>query len=240
MLETLGFEGPALDAVPAYRYLRLSPTAVVDAEPDGRYAVSASDLTVIDGDLVVTVRRPDGIVAHLSGGPQPSLADPVRAWVTEVLDRQPAFPWARGGRVARCYLDRLSAPRPVDPHERYPEPVSLIIEQGDLQLWCSAYFPLDCTSYLSEEAYSVLDAVDLFPADLAQAEARTWFQRLLARQQRRPAFIDVSSGGDEALRRPPPAWTMTLAASGQGDPAIERERTRRSSLRIAPVGDDAP
>jgi hypothetical protein len=81
--------------------------------------------------------------------------------------------------------------------------VTVILEQGDTQLWCQTSVPLDWTEFLSQETYDLLGRADLYPESLRDMEPHTWFQKLLARRAQRPPYVDISQDGASHLRREP-------------------------------------
>lgn len=152
-----------------------------------RHDLYVRGLRLIDGFPVVVVEDEEG-VAH--------------NWISHVLDREPRLSWADGERVARVYLDYeaaalagLRALTPLDHRIR-----TLIIEQGELQLWIPAYLPREWTQFVSDEAAEILETAGLSP----EISARTWVQKILAHTSRRHAlFADISRDGQGHLARDP-------------------------------------
>ncbi|MEU9480757.1 hypothetical protein [Streptomyces sp. NPDC048191] len=128
----------------------------------------------------------------------------LRTWVDEILNQPERFPWAAGPRVARVYLNRDTAVGLQDRVRFRPgvrnSPFSVVIEQGELQLWCSAIYPSDWAELLSQEQLDVLAAADVYPAE---AEPRGWLDRFLPRRRERPDYIDISADGTGALQHEP-------------------------------------
>ncbi|WP_328972614.1 hypothetical protein [Streptomyces sp. NBC_00239] len=158
------------------------------------------NLEIVGERLVARLRA---ALPHAS--PSRNARDPLglRAWTDEILDRPQDHPWAAGPRVARVYLNRNAAAglqdRRYQPGQRNT-PVSVVIEQGELQLWCSALNPSDWTELLSREQLDVLAAVDIYPAD---AEQRSWLDSFLPRRRERPDYIDISADGTHTLQYEP-------------------------------------
>jgi hypothetical protein len=139
------------------------------------------------------------------GAPQvPAWKRQSAEWVHHVLDAEPRLPWADGERVARCYLTSEAVEEAgLRRHGLRWERFTVIIEQGDAQLWVSAYQPTSFSELLSEEQYELLAIADLYPEKLAARERRSWLQRLLAQYRTRPPYIDISRSGTARLQREP-------------------------------------
>lgn len=68
-----------------------------------------------------------------------SYSHPVLDWARDVLHASPPLRWAQGKRVARCYRTFAAvedAGLRGGSHFGDSGPVTVIIEQGQLQLWC--------------------------------------------------------------------------------------------------------
>lgn len=123
-------------------------------------------------------------------------------WLT-ILDADDRPDWLDGPRVARVYTNYKTAREhgfiglPIASFSRGLDDVAhqIILEQGTLQIWLPIYAPLDETQLLTDEAYHALDKASLYPADLANVDARSRFGRYLRRfTSGRPDHIDISPG----------------------------------------------
>lgn len=209
-LRQLDWPAEQHDLVFRCRFLRLRRDEVLRQEPQ---PVSYIDYRMMefDGDddgINVLVDRPsrrwrfDASIRDENG--EGNLAGD---WIRAVFNAKPRFPWADGPRVARCYLSydaiRDAGLSRSSHGLRGPENVTVILEQGDTQLWCQTSLPLDWTEYLSDDTYQLLEEFDVYPAQLRDAEPRTWFQKMMARRAARPPFVDISKEGNLSLRREP-------------------------------------
>lgn len=160
-------------------------------------------ITGVSGGIRMVDGNPTVLIGHQLGS---RVSQAVTDWI-EVFDRSPRLPWADGPRVARCYLNPEAAEvaglRRRSSWGWGDEFMSVIVEQGETQLWCAAFVNYDWTTHMSEEAYEILDAANLYPGDLRDSEPHSWVQRLLARHRTRPSFVDVSPSGDRTLLREP-------------------------------------
>lgn len=131
-------------------------------------------------------------------------------WAIDYLDgvgpdhAQPLPTWLHGPRRARVFLDTRSA------HEQgfgdRERGCTLVIEQGDLQLWVFTYPPRDPTQLLSDEAYDALAYAGLYPDELAKLDARGRFWRYIDQRfgPQRPPYLDISHD-DQGPRHAPGA-----------------------------------
>lgn len=217
VLRELGWPEDVAEQVYQYRFMHLSRERVERTELNPLSIAGPGRLRLIDGKPTVVVdagtMRLAAPIGPLQSGEQD---DPWRErngeshrledWITTLLNREPRLPWADGERVARCYLDREVA----EAHGlRVPtafgasEVLSVIVEQGEAQLWFPAVFPLDWTEYISKEAYRLLAAAGLYPDESTAAHPHAWLRRLLAGRRRRPPYIDLSPSGASSLNRQP-------------------------------------
>lgn len=110
---------------------------------------------------------------------------PLQGWL-RFLDEVDDLPtWAQGTRVARVFRNDEAAAADgftitsglwstLRGQTIHP---SVVIEQGNVQLWGTFYRPHDTTQYLPEEAYEVLAMASVYPAELAARDeraARPW------------------------------------------------------------------
>lgn len=136
----------------------------------------------------------------------------LEAWL-RFLDDSPNLPdWARGERVARVFRNAEAAAEDgfVATSKAWGRAgttayASIVIEQGNVQLWGFYYRPRDTTQYLPEEAYQVLSLASVYPADLATRDeraARPWSRFVAGFVPHRdglPDRIDVSVSAGETL-----------------------------------------
>ncbi|MFB7031000.1 MULTISPECIES: hypothetical protein [unclassified Streptomyces] len=183
LLRQLGFAEELAREVFQHRYIELAPSGILRASVDSVHSVGAGLALSADGTHFVT-RLPHGA------------ADTVAAWTAEVMDEPDRYPWAAGIRRARVYLDRDAAAPLQEPYRawRGTNHVSIVIEQGRLQLWCAAIYPFNFSDLLSTEQLRVLDAADMRPGDI---EPRTWIDRFLPQRRERPPYIVISEDGDD-------------------------------------------
>lgn len=124
--------------------------------------------------------------------------------IIEYLDGQQLPEWVQGPRTARVFLDDYAAVEQgfADGRHGY----SFVVEQGRLQLWVFMYPPQDPTQLLTEDAYRALARAGLYPAQLAEHDAKRRFWRYFDRQfgRERPPFVDISSD-QNTLRHIPAA-----------------------------------
>ncbi len=110
-------------------------------------------------------------------------------WRREILDREPVVRWAEGPRSARCYLSYEAVRRAgldhVDQWDSWWPTV--VVEQGDLQLWCPAGLATHWSELLSPDAVGILEQLALAPPPLGLAERL----RRLAPGATRPDYVDL-------------------------------------------------
>ncbi|MFE3557343.1 hypothetical protein ACFXKW_21110 [Streptomyces sp. NPDC059193] len=190
LLRALGFDDDLAREVLYSRYIELAPTGVIRA--------SAESLHTVGGGLALS---PDGrhfvVRLHRDGNP----ADAVARWAAEVMADPAKYPWAAGTRRARVYLDRDAAAALQEPYRvwRGTNPVSVIIEQGRLQLWAGAVYPFRFADLLSTEQIEVLESADMRPEGI---EPRTWLDRLIPERRERPPFLVISDDGQDLTHTP--------------------------------------
>lgn len=215
LLKRLDWPADQIPMVFTHRYLELSRSGPIRAEADPISHIRSSSLTVLpDGGIHIRPTRRD----LMSGPGKPGISREQRHnyvhngegnlakdWIAEVFDATPRFPWADGVRVARCYLSHEAIAKAGlrDRGLSYSGPsfASVIIEQGDSQLWCQTSVPLDYTEHFSDATLKLLDI-----AGLAQERASTptrWLRKLFGGVTQKPDFIDVSVSGQSTLRRDP-------------------------------------
>ncbi|WP_371666329.1 hypothetical protein OG306_40435 (plasmid) [Streptomyces sp. NBC_01241] len=203
LLQELGWREEVAREVLHYRFIEFDiEQGVVRTSEESLHHCGGS-LEYTDGHLVARLRRgrpwtPVGRTAPVG--------DPLglRTWVDEILTKPETYPWVAGPRVARVYLNRDTATGLQDRIRYRPgvrnSPFSVVIEQGELQLWCSAIYPSDWAELLSKEQLDVLAAVDMYPADV---EPRGWLDKFLPRRRERPDYIDISADGTSVLQHEP-------------------------------------
>lgn len=144
--------------------------------------------------------------------PQTSL----EAWIS-FLDGDDLPTWAQGPRVARVFITSDEAENQgfVRRAESYgisygqKSIPTLVIEQGDVQLWGHFYPDEDRSQLLPSAAYESLAIAGVYPTELAerdQRNARPWsrFLHAIAGADRNlPPAIDVSHTGTDHLRHTP-------------------------------------
>lgn len=117
-------------------------------------------------------------------------------WRQEILDREPVLAWAQGPRSARCYLSYEAVQQAgldhVDQWESWRPTV--VVEQGDLQVWCPAGLATHWSELLSPDAVTILEQLALAQPTLGLAE----HLRRLAPGAARPDYVDLGE-----LRRDP-------------------------------------
>jgi hypothetical protein len=175
LLERLGAQRSATDTtVVGNRYLRvaLADDAIVERAAHPLTHITFDREDVVGGVTIVGLRPPRHamnpewlefgdktaferyVMAREGGG------STVRHWCDEILcaDDRPA--WASGPARVRCYRSYAAAAG-LDAGERWRvfRP-TLVIEQGDLQLWCDAGVP-DASELLTRDAVRVLELVGL-------------------------------------------------------------------------------
>lgn len=144
--------------------------------------------------------------------PQTSL----EAWIT-FLDGDDLPSWAQGVRVARVFLTSDEAENQgfVRHAESYgisrgmKSVPTLVIEQGDVQLWGHFYPADDRSQILPPQAYESLAIAGVYPTELAERDernARPWsrfLHGLFGPDRNLPSTIDVSLTGTDHLQHTP-------------------------------------
>ncbi|MGW9436751.1 hypothetical protein [Streptomyces sp. NPDC055607] len=203
LLEELGWDKEIARQVMHYRFIEFDKEQGVVRTSEESLHHCGGSLEYTGGHLVARLRhgRPWAPVGRTTPAGDPL---GLRTWVSEILNQPEAYPWVAGPRVARVYLNRDTATGLQDRIRYRPgvrnTPFSVVIEQGELQLWCSAIYPSDWAELLSKEQLDVLAAVDMYPADV---EPRSWLDRFLPRRRERPDYIDISADGTSGLQREP-------------------------------------
>ncbi|MFD8666575.1 hypothetical protein ACFV1U_14380 [Streptomyces microflavus] len=197
LLEELGFPVDLAREVFDYRFVELAPDRVLRSG-DAVHQVGGGLELSSDGQYFIARVRSQR--TYLPGGDLIA-AHTVAAWCSEVMDEPERYPWAAGERRARVYLDRNAAAslNNDDPHRIASNRYSVVIEQGRLQLWVSAYFPYNFADLLSTEQLHALDAAGMRPEGI---EPRTWLDRFLPRRRERPPFILISEDGQDLAHSP--------------------------------------
>lgn len=165
-------------------------------------------------DQIVLRGRPeiDETGFYPSVTPQTSL----EAWIS-FLDGGNLPTWAQGVRVARVFLTNDEAENQgfVCHAEKFgvnrgmKSVPTLVIEQGDVQLWGHFYPAHDRSQILPPQAYESLGIAGVYPTELAERDqhnARPWsrfLQSLFSPGRSLPQFIDVSLTGTDHLRHIP-------------------------------------
>lgn len=182
--------------------LDLSSSEVGISASDPISHIDLRGALVIDGVVIAGLGRrnrdtyleppPAEPDAHRRNGEGNTLSD----WRQKILDRDPVLPWAKGPRSARCYLSYEAIRRAdlehVDQWETWRPTV--VVEQGDLQLWCPAGLATHWSELLSPDAVRILEQLALVPPALGLAERL----RRLAPGATRPDYVDLGE-----LRRDP-------------------------------------
>lgn len=128
----------------------------------------------------------------------------------QLLDSDQPPPWARGTRVARVFLNQTEAEiqgfvLPSDPPpglgRRLHSGPSLVVEQGDVQLW-GYFFPTE--GRLATEVYDALGLADVYPDQLTADEmrgrpVRRLVRRFLGNDSASLTHIDISTSGQDRL-----------------------------------------
>lgn len=203
LLKELGWTEEVAREVMHYRFIEFDIERGVVRTNEESLHHCGGNLEYTGGHLVARLRR--GRPWTPVGRTTPA-GDPLglRTWVDEILNQPENYPWVAGPRVARVYLNRDTATGLQDRIRYRPgirnSPFSVVIEQGELQLWCSAIYPSDWAELLSKEQLDVLAAVDMYPAD---TEPRGWLDKFLPRRRERPNYIDISADGTSALQYEP-------------------------------------
>ncbi|QNS09456.1 hypothetical protein [Streptomyces xanthii] len=202
LLRDLGWDEEVAREVFRHRFVEFDmERGVIRSSPDTLHHCGGN-LEFTGGHLVARLRRGRAWDPY----DRTPANDPLRlrTWVEEILSQPEKHPWAAGPRVARVYLNRDTAVGLQDRIRFRPgvrnSPFSVVIEQGELQLWCSAIYPSDWAELLSQEQLDVLAAADMYPAEV---EPRGWLDRFLPRRRERPDYIDISTDGTGALRHEP-------------------------------------
>lgn len=215
LLERLDWPADQIPMVSTHRYLELSRSGPIRAEVNPISHVDSRWLTVLpDGGIRIRPRSGRDATFKLGGSGVREQQDNyvhngegnlAKDWIAEVFDATPRFLWADGVRVARCYLshEAIAHAGLRDRGRSYSGPsfASVIIEQGDSQLWCQTSVPLDYTEHFSDATLNLLDT-----AGLAQDRTSTptrWLRKLLGGVTQKRDFIDVSVSGQSTLRRDP-------------------------------------
>ncbi|MCV7286041.1 hypothetical protein H7J87_11935 [Mycolicibacterium wolinskyi] len=162
-----------------------------------------------DDDEPATFRAPDVV----NNGFYPSPPDDLTLWQRwlKYLDDPPAWlpgPETRHGTLFTSlqaagdagFSDETLAERAamraavriVDtPHSTYP----LIIEQGPIQLWITAYTSADPTVWVPPEFHDILRDAGLLPTDVIDADRASTLRKLVSRHRnRRPSSIPLGPG----------------------------------------------
>jgi predicted transcriptional regulator len=209
-LEDAGIPSHLAQQIASYRF---STTDIEAGEVSGqvtwpRYP-SATNLSPQGGAYVVCLGRDAlaSVVREDLTGFYPSVGPnaPLQQWI-DFLDGD-CPDWMKGDRVARVFLSANEARRQgfVGRFGSGASVYTLIVEQGEFQMWVPVYGPIDGGYNLSSEMYEALRIADLYPADLAERDSRSRFWRFLdqVRHVERPAFVDVSRNGQGVLRCTP-------------------------------------
>ncbi|MFK0294796.1 hypothetical protein ACIQU6_30590 [Streptomyces sp. NPDC090442] len=197
LLTQLGWEDTLASQVFAHRFIELDRERVIRASEKGLHTVGGGlELAPGGGHFIVRLRSHRPYVPE--GG---SMYRTIAAWGNEVMGQPAKYPWAAGARRARVYLDRTAAASLQEPYYawRGSSTFSVVIEQGRLQLWCSAVYPYNFADLLSTEQLRVLDAADLYPAD---TEPRSWLDKFLPRRRERPPYLTISDDGHDLTHDP--------------------------------------
>lgn len=197
LLTQLGWSQETADEVFAHRFIEFEPGGVIRANRKGLHDIGGGLELAPGGDRYIVRLRSER--PYLKG--EWTLYDTVTAWTREVLDQPDAYPWAAGERRARVYLSREAAAPLQEKYVSWRETAcfSVVIEQGRLQLWCSAIYPYNFADLLSTEQLRVLDAADLYPDDV---EPRTWLDRFLPHRRDRPPYLHISNDGQGLTHEP--------------------------------------
>lgn len=212
LLRKLGWEEDTAQLVFDHHFvqLRRDGNHIAERDPRTDVSVGAIQLDPSGGINIVPAPVPafELRMARAKDDPDPRLA-PFTGWISQLFDRAPRMPWADGHRVARCYLthDAIDAANMRSTtgmlHSYRPDYISVIIEQGDTQLWCQTSIPYDSYAILSQETYHLLGIAGVYPDELRNAEPSSRIQKLLARRPKRLSYYDISTDGTRTLQRVP-------------------------------------
>lgn len=142
---------------------------------------------------------------------------PLQSWLRFLDDADELPAWAQGSRVARVFRNDDAAAADgftitsglwgaLRGQTIHP---SIVIEQGNVQLWGAFYRPHDTTQYLPEEAYEALAMASVYPAPLAARDeraARPWGRFVSTFFNIRdglPDIIDISADATTELSYAP-------------------------------------
>ncbi|MFF4924245.1 hypothetical protein ACFY4B_26985 [Kitasatospora sp. NPDC001261] len=204
LLLQLGWDENAASTVFSHEFVELSlENGVLRTADESLHGGVGGGLESIGGALIARLRT--AVPSPLERRPV-NREDPINLlpWVRTVLDQPERYPWAAGERVARVYLDREASTGLQDQSPfttRGRSVVSIVIEQGDLQLWCPAHHSTSWTRAFSSEQLQVLANAGLDPADLMEAKGGL-LGRLMPRPQR-PAYVEISRTGGTTLAHEP-------------------------------------
>jgi len=203
LLERFGAHACATDeTVVGSRYLRvaLGADAVVDRSTNPLTHITFEQADVVTGVMIVSLSPPRHPMdpEWLEPGKQTPFrqylmsreggGNTVKDWCDEILCSSDPPDWVSGPPRVRCYRTyEAAAGLAAREHWQNFRP-TLVLEQGNLQLWCDAGVP-GPNELLSRQASRVLELVGLH----VPQESR--MQRLLRRAAPRSAYIDVDEDG---------------------------------------------
>lgn len=216
LLAELNVKGPLRDVVMGHRYIDL---ALVDGElqvqrdAEGKLQAAGPGAletqprvdipppdTVIGDVVIARLQRGDWLTGtgHILYADQPTFQRRAEllGWAGAVLlsDTPPA--WADGPLRARCYLDHATMERAgllSDYSRGYNEgPRGLIIERGQLQLWCPVSPPLRAHELFNSETRTALQVLGFTPQEPAGYLERI-VQKIAGLTP--PPYIDLPEGG---------------------------------------------
>jgi hypothetical protein len=222
LLKHLGVERCA-DDVLQNRYVRfdLSSGSVVERSSDPISRLSIDGQEIVNGVTIVRLHPENNFrgddwlepgestpfnayLARRNGG-----GNTLKHWCVEVLNAPDRPVWAAGTPRARCYLSYEAvhaAGLRARPRWQWMSVPTLVIEQGDLQLWCDAGVAHDRRALLSRQTERALELVGL---PIPHENRR---QRLLRRARGAPQYIDLDEDGG-GLRHNPAALANGAASA---------------------------
>lgn len=213
LLAALDWPAGHIALVEDHRFLRLSRHAVLQRSAEPLSDLSLAGVRVApDGTVTVQLGRPErleNVATRLLGT---GSVDPARAWIANVLHRSPQLTWAQGRPVARCYRTAEAADGAGlrDRHD-HGDLITVIIEQGQLQLWCPMPLPHPAGWGLPQETCDLLDAVGLPTRSVSRRSASPWWGPLVSALRLSAPYVDISAAGDLHLRRTPQGQNLKNA-----------------------------
>ncbi|MCA1606534.1 MAG: hypothetical protein LC775_13945, partial [Acidobacteria bacterium] len=199
-----GFQSDAAKHVFSKRILHLARD---QADPLLAERASRTDLRL--GNLHVDEERLKVIIGresmHQSQLQERLTGDSViqewQEWLEHVFNAKPPLSWAEGQRSARYYLDQRKAMEDgfVKTEGGWTTAFTLILQQGQLQLWLPVPSPYHPAQQYDPLAMEVLSAAGF---DVDKEHPGGWFTRAIARIAGTASFIDLASEEGETVSTP--------------------------------------